>query len=100
MKEDLFSQNICYDMQVLYQLLPVGRNKLYEIVHSKGFPKITVGRRILVPKKALKKYGWLSTDHEKRYEKTVRFQKKPQKMVAVYKEFLFPCGSVEGGLQI
>ena len=89
MKEDLFSQNICYDMQVLYQLLPVGRNKLYEIVHSKGFPKITVGRRILVPKKALKKYGWLSTDHEKRYEKTVRFQKSLKKWLQFIRNFCF-----------
>ncbi len=56
MKEDLFSKNVCYDMQALYQMLPVGRNKLYEIVHSKGFPKITVGRRILVPKKAFEEW--------------------------------------------
>lgn len=52
MQEELSNKNVCYDMQALHQILPVGRNKLYEIVHSKGFPKITVGRRILVPKKA------------------------------------------------
>lgn len=48
--------------------------------------------------KALKKYGWLAMDDEKRYEKTVKFQKEPKKMVAVFKEFLFPCGSIEGGI--
>lgn len=50
--------------------------------------------------KALKKFGWLATDDEKRYEKTVKFQKEPKKMVAVYKEYLFPYGSVEGGIKV
>ena len=58
MQEELVKKSICYDMQALYQMLPVGKNKLYEIVHSKGFPKITVGRRILVPKKAFEE--WLA----------------------------------------
>lgn len=56
MQEELSKKNVCYDMQELYRLLPIGRNKLYEIVHSKGFPKITVGRRILVPKKAFEEW--------------------------------------------
>ncbi len=52
MKKTLDQGNACYDMSALQELLPLGRNKLYELVHSKGFPKITVGRRILVPKQA------------------------------------------------
>lgn len=61
----------------------------------KDFPS---GMREMDILKVLKKYGWLATDDEKRYEKTVKFQKEPKKMVAVYKEFLFPCGSIEGGI--
>lgn len=52
------NDNICYDMQSLLKILPIGRNKLYELVHSKGFPRITVGRRILIPKKSFEE--WLA----------------------------------------
>lgn len=49
-------QAICYDMKTLQSVLPIGTNKLYEIVHSEGFPKIKVGRRILIPKKAFEEW--------------------------------------------
>lgn len=52
MSKALEPENICYDMKTLGKLLPIGKNKLYELVHSKGFPKITVGHRIIVPKRA------------------------------------------------
>jgi excisionase family DNA binding protein len=38
-------------------MLPVGWNKLYELVNSKGFPKFVVGRRILIPRKQFE--AWL-----------------------------------------
>ena len=44
------TEKICYNMEDLYQILPIGRNKLYELVNRPGFPRIVVGRRILVPK--------------------------------------------------
>lgn len=52
------TETLCYDMKTLKSVIPLGANKLYELVHSDGFPKITVGKRILVPKIALEK--WLS----------------------------------------
>lgn len=52
-------ENICYDMAALSKLLPIGKNNLYSLVHSKGFPKITVGRKILIPKKEFEQ--WLET---------------------------------------
>ena len=61
----------------------------------KHFP---TGMREIDILKTLKRYGWLSTDNEKRHEKTVWFRKKHYKMIAVNKEFLFPVGSVEGGI--
>lgn len=50
------SNTICYDIQTLKEVIPLGTNKLYELVHSEGFPKITVGKRILIPKAALEKW--------------------------------------------
>lgn len=50
---------LCYDMQTLQEVIPIGKNNLYNLVHSKDFPKIVVGRRIIVPKVALEK--WLQS---------------------------------------
>ena len=55
---NLKNDNGCYDMKALQEVLPVGKNKLYELVHSKGFPQIKVGRRILIPKKLFEE--WLN----------------------------------------
>lgn len=49
-------QVLCYDMKELAKIIPLGKSYLYNLVHSKGFPKIKVGRRILIPKKALEKW--------------------------------------------
>ena len=48
--------SLCYDMKSLQKVLPIGKNKLYTLVHSKGFPKLTIGRRILIPKKAFEEW--------------------------------------------
>ena len=53
---NLKNDNACYDMKALQEVLPIGKNKLYELVHSKGFPQITVGRRILIPKKLFEEW--------------------------------------------
>ncbi len=50
---------LCYDMKTLQEVIPIGKNNLYNLVHSEGFPKITVGKRIIIPKKALEE--WLQT---------------------------------------
>lgn len=57
MKGNNFTEAVCYNMQDLYRMLPVGWNKLYELVNSKGFPKFVVGRRILIPRKQFE--AWL-----------------------------------------
>lgn len=63
----------------------------------KHFPK---GVREIDILRALKKDKYIYTDNEKRYEKTVKFQKTPRKMIALDKDYIFPIGSVEGGMQI
>lgn len=53
------SDKLCYDMKSLQEVMPIGKNNLYNLVHSQGFPKIIIGRRILIPKKAFEE--WLQT---------------------------------------
>ena len=36
--------------------LGISRSKAYELVHKKGFPRIQLGRRLLVPLAALDKW--------------------------------------------
>ena len=43
--------NVCYDVNDLYNILPLGRNQVYALVKSKDFPKIQVGKKFLIPKK-------------------------------------------------
>ena len=47
---------LCYDMTTLQEAIPIGKNLLGTLVHSEGFPSIKIGRRIIVPKKALEKW--------------------------------------------
>lgn len=47
---------LCYDMKTLQEVIPIGKNNLYNLVHSEGFPRITVGKRIIIPKKALEEW--------------------------------------------
>ena len=35
-----------------------GHNQAYEIIHSPGFPSITIGRRLYIPKRAFD--AWLA----------------------------------------
>jgi excisionase family DNA binding protein len=37
-------------------ILRISKKNTYELVHSDSFPSITVGRRILIPKPAFKKW--------------------------------------------
>lgn len=40
----------------LAKYLGIGKNSAYTLVHTKGFPKIRVGRKILIPIKPLEKW--------------------------------------------
>lgn len=50
------NEALCYNIKTLQEVIPIGKNNLYNLVHSEGFPKITVGKRIIIPKKALKEW--------------------------------------------
>lgn len=53
-------------MQTLPQVLPLGRNKLYELVARPDFPAFRVGKTILIPRAALEK--WLEQQAAKEKE--------------------------------
>lgn len=50
------TEKLCYDMKTLQEVIPIGKNNLYSMVHSEGFPKIMIGKRILIPKKAFEEW--------------------------------------------
>ncbi len=50
------NEALCYNIKTLQEVIPIGKNNLYNLVHSEGFPKITVGKRIIIPKKALEEW--------------------------------------------
>ncbi|OUS77258.1 hypothetical protein B1748_08930 [Paenibacillus sp. MY03] len=45
-----------YTMQDLYEMLPLGRNSVYKLVNEEGFPKIRIGRRIIIPVQKFKEW--------------------------------------------
>lgn len=47
---------LVYSVKETAQVLNIGMNSAYNLVNSKDFPKITLGRKILVPKKALEQW--------------------------------------------
>lgn len=54
------NDTLVYTVNELAKVLNIGMNSAYYLVNSKDFPKITVGRKILVPKKALEE--WINTN--------------------------------------
>ncbi|ADQ40246.1 DNA binding domain protein, excisionase family [Caldicellulosiruptor acetigenus I77R1B] len=51
-----------YNIEEIAKLLGVSYKLASKLVHSKGFPKIQIGRRILVPKDLF--WDWLKTNPE------------------------------------
>lgn len=43
------SERVFYTVPDLYNILPIGRNSIYKLVNSEGFPKLTIGKRIVIP---------------------------------------------------
>lgn len=53
------NDTLVYTVNELAKVLNIGMNSAYCLVNSKDFPKLTVGRKILVPKKSLE--NWLES---------------------------------------
>jgi hypothetical protein len=59
--EESRNTRMCYTVNELANFLPLGRNSLYKLVNMPDFPKIVVGRKILIPIKGLE--VWLEQNH-------------------------------------
>lgn len=53
---------VCLTIKEVASFMKIGINKAYEVVHSKGFPKIKVGRRIVIPTESF--LEWLKKTSE------------------------------------
>ena len=53
----------------LAQALGISRANAYQLMHSKGFPTLRIGKRMLVPKE--KFLEWLNSNTEKRESKAL-----------------------------
>ena len=49
-------ENKYYTVSELAQVLHIGKNKAYDLVHTDGFPSIKLGSRIIVPADSLKEW--------------------------------------------
>lgn len=59
--EDKYMDKLVYTVKETAQVLNIGMNNAYCLVNSKNFPRIQVGRKILIPKKALE--IWLESNN-------------------------------------
>ena len=50
-----------YTMKELANIIPIGTTNLYNLVHSKGFPSITINRKIVIPVDEFEKWVESST---------------------------------------
>lgn len=46
-----------YTTMEIRDILGIGRDSAYKLVKAKGFPKIQIGRKVVIPKKAFE--NWL-----------------------------------------
>lgn len=49
-------ERLCIDPSEMGKRLGIGRVQAYELAHRKDFPKIIMGRRILIPVAALERW--------------------------------------------
>lgn len=54
--EEYSNGNDYITVKELQAYLRIGRNKAYDLVNQNDFPKIKIGRNIIIPKEDLKKY--------------------------------------------
>lgn len=45
-----------YTVKNLIEILPIGRNQVYKLINTKGFPSINIGRKIVIPKKQFEEW--------------------------------------------
>lgn len=54
--ENMIDGKICVSVAELAKLLGISKVKAYEVVSTKGFPALEIGRRIIIPVRQLNKW--------------------------------------------
>jgi len=49
-------EKLAITVDEMAELLSIGRNKAFQMIHAEGFPKIVTGRRVIIPLEPLKAY--------------------------------------------
>ena len=57
---------VCLKVPEVAAILGVSRAHAYQLVNSNGFPKLTIGRRFVIPKEALAE--WIKTNTTTTYQ--------------------------------
>ncbi|MCW3795399.1 helix-turn-helix domain-containing protein [Paenibacillus sp. LS1] len=47
----LNTNKMFFTVEELYEILPIGKNAVYKLVKEEGFPKLKVGKKIIIPVK-------------------------------------------------
>jgi excisionase family DNA binding protein len=55
-KVEVRKNRMFYTVSELAEMIPLGKNTLYRLVSRKDFPKMVVGKKILIPADELEKY--------------------------------------------
>lgn len=55
-------EKMVYTVKEMAQILCIGMNKAYDLIHENKVPYIRLGRKIRIPKKAFQK--WLEESYE------------------------------------
>lgn len=55
---------IMYNSNDIKRIFKCGTKQVYELLHTNGFPKIVIGRKLLVEKKSLEK--WIKQNEGKK----------------------------------
>jgi len=63
MQEAINNEIIMYTVKDIQNIFKCGLKQAYELVNANGFPRIKIGKKILVEKKALEK--WIENNRGK-----------------------------------
>jgi excisionase family DNA binding protein len=55
------NEKSCYSVKEVAQVMGIGENNAYELTRRKDFPKIQIGRRIVIPIEAFNKWLCLAS---------------------------------------
>ncbi|MBQ9166687.1 MAG: helix-turn-helix domain-containing protein [Oscillospiraceae bacterium] len=61
------SEIVMYSVEDIQRIFKLSKTNTYNLINSKGFPKIRLNRRIVIPKKQLEKWIEIQSGHDYNY---------------------------------